>query len=188
LPAGMITRNLFLALTDKPIGGYLSFPMPTALRSHLNELASSFANGVLAAIRTASIEDLLAESGSARRLPGTRAAAVAVSAGVSAGAGRAPRAPGRLPRRSAADIGQVLDRIAGLLKGSPKGLRAEEIRQRLNLLSKELPRPLKEGLATGRLGKSGNKRATTYFLKGGGGKALAPAAKKAGRRTAARKK
>lgn len=130
--------------------------MSTSLRQHLNDLASSFANGVLAAIRTASIEDLLAESGSGRRLPGARGGA----------AGRAPRSTGRLPRRSADDIGQVLDRITGLLKSSPKGLRAEEIRQRLNLLSKELPRPLKEGLSSGRLGKSGNKRATTYFLKG----------------------
>jgi hypothetical protein len=151
--------------------------MSTSLRAHLNELASSFANGVLAAIRTASIEDLLAESGSARRLPGIRSVV---------GAGRGARTPGRLPRRSAEDIGRVLERIAGLLRSSPKGLRAEQIRQRLNLLSKELPRPLKEGLASGRLGKSGNKRATTYFLKGGG-KAAAPAAKKAGRRPARKK-
>ncbi len=151
--------------------------MSTSLRQHLNDLASSFANGVLAAIRTASIEDLLAESGSGRRLPGARGGA----------AGRAPRGPGRLPRRSAEDIGQVLDRITGLLKSSPKGLRAEEIRQRLNLLSKELPRPLKEGLSSGRLGKSGNKRATTYFLKGGG-RAAAPAARKAASRRPARKK
>lgn len=152
--------------------------MPTSLRSHLNELASSFANGVLAAIRTASIEDLLAESGNARRIPGVR------------GGGRAGRsATGRLPRRSAEDIGQVLERIAGLLRSSPKGLRAEEIRQRLNLLSKELPRPLKEGLSSGRLGKSGNKRATTYFLKGGG-RAAGPAGgtRKAAGRKPARKK
>jgi hypothetical protein len=148
--------------------------MSTSLRAHLNELAASFANGVLAAIRTASLEDLLAESGNARRLPPVPGAA----------AGRASRGSGRLPRRSADDIGQVLERIASLLKSSPKGLRAEEIRQRLNLLSKELPRPLKEGLASGRLGKSGNKRATTYFLKGGG----APVAKKAGGRSRARKK
>jgi hypothetical protein len=153
--------------------------MPTSLRSHLNDLASSFANGVLAAIRTASLEDLLAESGSARRVPGVR------------GAGRAGRGSGRLPRRSAEDIGRVLERIAGLLRGSPKGLRAEQIRQRLNLLSKELPRPLKEGLATGRLGKSGNKRATTYFLKGGGRAAAAGAragSKRGGPGRRARKK
>lgn len=150
--------------------------MSTSLRAHLNELASSFANGVLAAIRTASIEDLLAESGSARRLPGVR------------DGGRAGRSTGRLPRRSAEDIGRVLERIAGLLKASPKGLRAEQIRQRLNLLSKELPRPLKEGLSSGRLGKSGNKRATTYFLKGGGkGASAAKPAKKAGRRPARKK-
>jgi len=150
--------------------------MATSLRAHLNELASSFASGVLAAIRTASIEDLLAESGSGRRLPSVRVA----------GAARTVRGSGRLARRSAEDIGRVLERITGLLRGTPRGLRAEEIRQRLNLLSKELPRPLKEGLATGRLGKSGNKRATTYFLKGGG-RAAAPAAKKAGRRPARKK-
>jgi len=170
-----VIRTILLALTVKAIGGYLAFPMSTSLRAHLNELASSFANGVLAAIRTASIEDLLAESGSGRRLPGVRPAA----------GGRTVRGSGRLPRRSAEDIGRVLERIAGLLRAAPKGLRAEEIRQRLNLLSKELPRPLKEGLASGRLGKSGNKRATTYFLKGGG--APGPGAKKAGRRPARKK-
>ena len=174
LPSRTGITTIVLALTDKAIGGYLALPMATSLRAHLNELASSFANGVLAAIRTASIEDLLAESGSGRRLPGVRGGA---------GVGRVARGSGRLPRRSAEDIGRVLERIAGLLRSSPKGLRAEEIRQRLNLLSKELPRPLKEGLASGRLGKSGNKRATTYFLKGGG----APAAKKAGRRPARKK-
>jgi hypothetical protein len=150
--------------------------MSTSLRTHLNELASSFANGVLAAIRTASIEDLLAESGSARRIPGIR------------GGGRSARGTGRLPRRSAEDIGRVLERIAGLLRSSPKGLRAEEIRQRLNLLSKELPRPLKEGLATGRLGKSGNKRATTYFLKGSGKQEAGKGPRRATRGRPARKK
>ncbi len=54
----------------------------------------------------------------------------------------------------------------GLLRVSPKGLRAEEIRAKLGLQSKELPRPLKEGLDGGRFAKSGQKRATTYTLKG----------------------
>jgi hypothetical protein len=62
----------------------------------------------------------------------------------------------------------VITRIVGLLKQHPKGLRAEEIRSNLGLLSKEMPRPLKEALDSGRLGKSGQKRATTYVAKGGG--------------------
>jgi hypothetical protein len=64
-------------------------------------------------------------------------------------------------------------------------MRAEAIRAALNLQAKEMPRPLKEAVESGRVGKSGQKRATTYFLKGGGAgrpaKAAAPrkAAKKA---------
>jgi hypothetical protein len=60
----------------------------------------------------------------------------------------------------------VLERIESLLSKSPRGLRAEEIRQQLGMQSKELPRPLKEGVEAGRLTKSGQKRATTYFVKG----------------------
>ena len=51
----------------------------------------------------------------------------------------------------------------GLLGENPGGLRAEQIRQKLGLQAKELPRPLKEGLEGGRLSKVGRKRATTYF-------------------------
>ncbi len=70
-------------------------------------------------------------------------------------------------RRSAADIAGFIDRIVDLVKASPKGLRAEQIREGLGVQAKELPRPLKEAVDGGRLGKSGQKRATTYFLKGG---------------------
>jgi len=136
--------------------------MPTSLRQQLNDLAATFANSVLQAIRTASIEDLLAESGGTRRLPAAQAVATR---------GRAARRTGRLARRSADDINGMIDSIVALLKQSPKGLRAEEIRQKLDLQAKEMPRPLKEAVAAGRLGKSGQKRATTYFVKGGGASA-----------------
>jgi hypothetical protein len=136
--------------------------MSMSLRQRLNELASSFASIVLDAIRGASLEDLLAESsGSVRRAPPRASSDVAP--------GRpARRRGGRLPRRSADDIAQVVESIVGLLRQSPKGLRAEQIRKKLGLQAKELPRPLKEALDSGRLAKSGQKRATTYFLKGGG--------------------
>jgi hypothetical protein len=147
--------------------------MPSSLRSQLDELASSFANDVLHAIRSASIEDLLAEqTGGGRRVASRRAAAV--RSVPSAPAPRAAAAPaaggrrraGRLARRSAGDIAGVVESIVGLLRASPKGLRAEQIRQKLGFQSKELPRPLKEAVDAGRLGKSGQKRATTYFVKG----------------------
>ena len=164
----------------------------STLRQRLNDLASSFASSVLEAIRSASLEELLAESSSAGRRGAARLARVQLD-GATAGTGatHAPhtqklRAAGRLARRSSDDIEQVIGRIVGLLKQNPKGLRAEEIRSKLGLLSKEMPRPLKEGLDSGRLGKSGQKRATTYFVKGAGAApAKAPTraapSKKAGR-------
>jgi hypothetical protein len=41
-------------------------------------------------------------------------------------------------------------------------LRAEEIRQALQMEAKEMPRVLKEGLAKKKLKAKGQKRATTY--------------------------
>jgi hypothetical protein len=136
--------------------------MPLSLRNRLNELAASFSAGVLDAIRGASLEELLSES------PGGKARAVArtsVRSVASTPAAEAPsrRRPGRLPRRSAGDISQAVDKIVALLGDNPAGLRAEQIRQKLGLQAKELPRPLKEGLDGGRLSKVGRKRATTYF-------------------------
>jgi hypothetical protein len=156
----------------------------STLRQRLNDLASSFASSVLEAIRSASLEELLAESSSSRRAPVARAGRASIeAAAVTPSVAHAPRgrAGGRLARRSSDDIEQVIGRIVGLLKQNPKGLRAEEIRSKLGLLSKEMPRPLKEALDSGRLGKSGQKRATTYFVKSAGAGAPAKAGKKAGR-------
>lgn len=162
--------------------GYLA-AMPTSLRQQLDQLAASFAAGLLAAIRAASIEDLLAESGGSRRLP--------AAAGASESGGRARKA-GRLARRSASDIESVVSRIEALLRSAPRGLRAEEIRRKLDLQPREMPRPLGEAIASGRLGKSGQRRATTYFVKSGASAARpagkAPAGKARKARAASRKK
>ncbi|HXX69421.1 MAG TPA: hypothetical protein VEK07_19710 [Polyangiaceae bacterium] len=139
--------------------------MSNSLRGRLNALASSFASSVLEVIRGVSLDQLIAESSSGRARKGGPAAPVRAAAPTGAG----PRRRGRLPRRSAGDIERVVDRIVGLLKRHPGGLRAEEIRDQLGLEAKELPRPLKEALDTGSLQKSGQKRATTYFVKTAGG-------------------
>jgi hypothetical protein len=81
---------------------------------------------------------------------------------------------GRLKRRSADDIAATLGNIVALLKAHPSGLRAEQIRKELDMLAKELPRPLAEGLASKALRKKGQKRATVYFAGG-----AAPAASEA---------
>jgi hypothetical protein len=134
--------------------------MPSnSLRSTLDSLASSFAGAVLDAIRGASLQELLAESGSApRRGPGRppKAATAAVEAPVRRAKG------GRLARRSPEEIAKTLDRIHGLLKGKKAGMRSEEIRKALKLDVREVPRVLKEGLAKKKLKSRGQKRATTY--------------------------
>jgi len=146
--------------------------MASSLRNTLQELAASFASEVLEALRGMSLEDILTA---------TRGGIVPPSAadGVSQrgkrrdddGISTAPRAEGRLPRRSADAIGEVVTRIVELLATHPHGLRSEQIRDALGLRANEMPRPLKEGLAQNRIVKEGEKRATTYFAAKPRGKA-----------------
>lgn len=79
----------------------------------------------------------------------------------------------------------MVDNIVTLLEKNPGGLRAEQIREALNCQAKELPRPLADALAEGRITKSGQKRATTYFAGSGGEGATA---KKRGGRGGRRKR
>jgi hypothetical protein len=138
-----------------------------SLQSQLNQLAASFTQAVIEAIRAISLEELVAETGGLRGMP-------RVPAGADArGRGRAPRrAAGpsrrrsssrRLKRRSHDDIEKALGEIVSLVGNQPRGMRAEQIRSELGMEAKEMPRILGEGLATRRLRKRGQKRATTYY-------------------------
>ena len=126
--------------------------MPS-LKSELDRLASTFTDGVLAALRRASIEELL--PGGPRRI-----AVRHVSSTPSK-----PHRPGRLPRRSSADVAKTLAKVVAAVKGSRVGLRAEQIRKALKLDRRELPRVLKEGVASRVLRSKGQKRATTYYAR-----------------------
>jgi hypothetical protein len=138
--------------------------MPT-LRSQLDALAANFASRILAALQGASLNDLVsAESrkagGNGPRTRGTE------GSGGQPDPLRTPRGKnGRLPRRSAADIANTLDKIVLLVKTQKNGLRAEEIRSKLGMQAKEMPRILKQGIATKKLTSKGRKRATTYFAR-----------------------
>ena len=142
----------------------------SSLRSALDSLASNFASAVLAAIRGASLDELVAESGGApRRGPGrprgsstTKAAPTAARA--SAPAAKAKIKGGRLARRSPADIGRALAEVVALVKTKKGGLRSEEIRKALKLDVREVPRVLKEGLSKKKLKSKGQKRATVYSV------------------------
>jgi hypothetical protein len=133
------------------------------LHAQLNTLAATFAEQIIAAIRGASLEELVTAGG--RKVSNGRAPSVA---SVAAGRPSIPKAkgkPGRLPRRSAEEISKVLGKIVLLVKTHKDGMRAEEIRSKLGMQSKEMPRILREGIATKKLTSKGRKRATTYFAK-----------------------
>ncbi len=138
--------------------------MPTSLRSTLDTLAQTFASGVLAAIRGASIEDLLTESGVAvRRAPVRRRVQGGGGGGQPDPLEMPRKRTDRLARRSPAEIGKTLAQVVALVKTKKTGLRSEEIRKALKLDRREVPRVLKQGLASKRLRSKGQKRATTYF-------------------------
>ena len=59
----------------------------------------------------------------------------------------------------------MLGKIVLLVKTHRDGMRAEEIRSTLGMQSKEMPRILREGIATKKLTTKGQKRATTYYAR-----------------------
>jgi hypothetical protein len=135
------------------------------LRSSIQSLAKQFAAGVLEAIHSSSLEDILGKTPGAKRGPGRPPG----KRGPGRPAGK--RAPGRPPgsaskrlaRRSAKDIAAVTSDIVALVKKHPKGLRAEQIRAELGIAKREWMRPLGLALKSKKLTKKGEKRSTTYF-------------------------
>ena len=128
----------------------------SSLRSSLEALTESFADSVLQVLRTANLQELIGSTGPQKR------------GGTTAGNPKAtpvakPAKAGRLARRSAEDIAAALGQVIALVKKNKDGLRAEAIRVALGLEAKEMPRVLKEGIATRKLRTKGQKRATTYF-------------------------
>jgi hypothetical protein len=137
--------------------------MTNALRTTIADLAATFATAVTAAIRGASLDDILTLSGAeapARRGPGRpRGAATAPAK---------PAAPtkankgGRIARRSPEDVEQTLELVVALLKSTKDGLRSEQIQKHLGVRKEALPRVLKQGLTTRALKSKGQKRSTVY--------------------------
>jgi hypothetical protein len=139
----------------------------STVKSRIEGLATAFANDVVRAIRSSSIEELL---GGAVAGAGRDVARPKASVQVGAPTAARPRADdparspgGRLMRRSSDDIAQTLSAVVSLLKGQKEGLRSEQIRAALKLQANEMPRVLREGLAQRQLKSRGHKRATTYF-------------------------
>jgi hypothetical protein len=138
-----------------------------ALRSQLDAIASSFAKEIIAVLQGASLHDL-AFSGAGGTVGNGRTRPVGGGGGQPALLSAPPTGkgkPGRLRRRSDEEIAAALNKIVLLVKTHKNGMRAEEIRKKLGMESKEMPRILKEGVSTKKLTSKGNKRATTYLAK-----------------------
>jgi len=131
-----------------------------------HQLSNDFAQGVLAAIRAASLEQFLGDA-QPRPLPRRLARPRTASGHVEGlrtrpGQRRAAVAFPAARKRSSAAIG---DKVIDLLKAHPEGLRSKQIRLALDIVAKELPRPLKDLLGSKKIKSKGQKRATTYFAK-----------------------
>lgn len=176
--------------------------MTSTLRSSIQHMAADFASAVLAALRGASLEQILSEGGHVAaapasapakkrgRPPGRPAKSSKATKAAKPAASPTPkraRKGGRLPRRSLSDLAGVMEKIVSLLASNPKGLRAEQIRRSLKLDAKELPRPIADALKAKRITKTGQKRATTYTVAGSKAASSPKAAKKKPGRPAGKK-
>jgi hypothetical protein len=142
----------------------------TTLKTKIASLADSFAAGVLAAIRSASLDEILAGGGAAgaaptKRGPGRPRKVVAESAPAAAPKPAKRGKGGRLARRSPSDIEHVVGLIVAKLGEHKDGLRSEQLQKELKLDKKEITGPLNQALAAKKITKKGQKRSTTYFAK-----------------------
>ncbi len=156
-----------------------------SLQKSIASLAETFASSVLAAIRSASLDEILAEGKGVRttfkptsvtatpvrRGPGRPrkvvSATPAPTNGVAAKATPVAKKGkgGRLPRRSEADLQKVVGLIVGALKSAPEGLRSEHLQKVLKLDKKEISGPIALALSEKKISKKGQKQSTTYFAK-----------------------
>lgn len=125
--------------------------MPS-LRSQLEVLTTSLADQIMAALKNASLHELVgAKGGGALRSNGRRERLAGRGGGGQpvpiATTSRRTGKNGRLPRRSPEEIAKTLNKIVLLVKTHKDGMRAEEIRSALGMQAKEMPRVLKEGLS-----------------------------------------
>jgi hypothetical protein len=141
------------------------------LKSSIAALAEDFSAGVLAAIRSASLEEILSEGGAKRSATPTKRGPGRPRKAANGGTTMESSKPakrgkgGRLARRSPEDIESVIGLITKALADAGKGLRSEEIQKALKLDKKEITGPLAQALAAKKISKKGEKRATTYFAK-----------------------
>ncbi len=121
-----------------------------ALQAAIDELATQFADNLLASLASARLGDMLAA------FARTRVTTPAVE--------RRPRVRASDRAEVAApDRGETRTRAVGYLRENPGGVRAEEFRRALGLGKRAFSMAVTDGVGTGEIRKEGRLRATTYF-------------------------
>ena len=122
--------------------------MTSQLRATFELLANEFAVALVRAVRTAPVGELLD-----------------ASAGLPATIAKPRAAAAKGGRRTAEDVSKTADAIVTVLKQHRSGLRAEQIRVKLELAKSDILRPIADLLATKKIVKTGERRGTVYFAK-----------------------
>jgi hypothetical protein len=129
--------------------------MPSSLTATIESLAQAFATAVIEAIRSASLEEIVAESGGRRGLRAQRG-----------DEGQLPvpfRSRGaRRQRRNSRALAKTASSIVAFVKAHP-GSASEEIRSELSIPRSHWQRPVAMALASKKLRKKGEKRSTRYY-------------------------
>jgi hypothetical protein len=138
--------------------------MPS-LRAAIESLANQFAAGVLAAVRGASLEEILDSGAPTRRGPGRPRKSVGLPDATPSPASAPSRRArgGKRLRRSANDLSAVSEQIAAHVAKHPKGIRGEQVRKDLGIAKNHWMKPLGLALDSKKIRKTGEKRATLYF-------------------------
>lgn len=137
---------------------------PEELRTKIREAATRFTDEVIGAFGeafasvaadfTTMDRPRAARPGPVAKRPAARKAVLASK----------PAKPGKRIRRSADQLEGIGMQVVRLLQGNKKGLRVEHINKTLGTTTRQLMRPIQKLLAEGKLKKSGERRATTYFV------------------------
>ncbi len=140
---------------------------PEDLRSKIRSSAVKFTDEVIAIFGDAFASVAADFAGTSR--PRAAAPRVAptrgrIAARKVAAAPKARRASGKRARRSSTQLEKAGAAVIKLLGANRKGLRVEHINKALGTNTRELMRPIQKLLGEGKIRKSGERRATTYFV------------------------
>jgi chemotaxis protein histidine kinase CheA len=93
-----------------------------------------------------------------------KAAKAAKAAKPAAAAAKAKAAADKRNRRSANELVRVGDEVVKLLSTTKRSMRVEEINKQLGTNTRQLMRPIQKLISLGKIKKTGERRATLYFV------------------------